>query len=100
MTNNNNAERTIINNSEASRFEMKLDDEKIAKIDYVLGGKVYMMTHTEVPPEYGGQGIAGKLARFALDAVRAEGFRVVPLCPYIRKYITEHSEYSDLVAQP
>ncbi len=93
-------ERVIVKNQDANRFEMQLDDDKIAKIDYVLGGKVYMLTHTEVPPEYGGQGIAGKLARFALEAIRAEAFSIVPLCPYIRKYITEHPEYSDLVAQP
>jgi predicted GNAT family acetyltransferase len=29
--------------------------------------------------------------------VRAEGSRVVPLCPFIASYIERHAEYADLV---
>ena len=54
-------------------------------------------THTEVPAELEGHGIAGRLAKHALDYARANGLRVVPQCPYVAAYIERHPEYRDLV---
>ena len=33
----------------------------------------------------------------ALDATRAEGLAVIPLCPFVREYISGHPQYLDLV---
>jgi predicted GNAT family acetyltransferase len=54
-------------------------------------------THTEVYPEFEGQGLGSKLAAGALDAVRAGGDRAVASCPFISTYIKRHPEYADLV---
>lgn len=55
-------------------------------------------SHTEVLPEFEGQGVGSALARYALDDVRAEGTRrVQPLCPFIKSYIERHPDYQDLV---
>jgi predicted GNAT family acetyltransferase len=57
------------------------------------------MYHTEVEPEYAGQGLGDELAREALDDVRRRGLILVPLCPFIAAYIRRHpSDYLDLVA--
>lgn len=53
--------------------------------------------HTEVRPELEGQGIAGRLAAFAIDDIRDSGLRLVPGCPYIADYVDRHPEYGDLV---
>jgi predicted GNAT family acetyltransferase len=53
--------------------------------------------HTYVPPELEGRGIAGQLARYALEHARANRLAVVPHCPYVRAYIDRHPEYQDLV---
>jgi hypothetical protein len=55
------------------------------------------MVHTEVPAEYQGQGVAGELAKAALDWAQAKGFKVIPSCSYIKGYIEKHPEYSGLV---
>ena len=55
-------------------------------------------THTVVPLALEGHGIAGRLARAALDYARDRGLSVVPLCPYVADYIGKHPEYEDLVA--
>jgi predicted GNAT family acetyltransferase len=55
------------------------------------------MYHTEVEPEYAGQGLGDELAREALDDVRRRGLILVPLCPFIAAYIRRHPEYLDLV---
>ena len=54
--------------------------------------------HTEVDDAYAGQGLGGKLARAALDDVRARGLAVRPDCPFIKGWIAKHPDYADLVA--
>ncbi len=59
------------------------------------GARVF--THTEVLPEWEGRGVGGRLARAALDDVRASGLQAVPRCPFIAAWIRRHPEYEDLV---
>lgn len=91
------SEIQVVHNEAERRFEVSLDG-KLAHANYVSGsgGKVLVFTHTEVPEEFGGQGIGSKIARFALDYVRENHLRVQPLCPFIRAYIERHSDYKDL----
>jgi hypothetical protein len=42
--------------------------------------------------EYGGQGLAGKLATVALDETVVVGLTIVPVCPYIKEFLTKHAE--------
>ena len=34
--------------------------------------------------------------RFALDDVREQGKRIVPICPFVHSYIEKHPEYQDI----
>ncbi len=82
-----------------SRFGIWLDDELVGFARYIRrGGRVYFV-HTEIDPGHEGAGLGSALARGALDAERALGEPVVPLCPFIRTYIDRHPEYVDLVDQ-
>jgi predicted GNAT family acetyltransferase len=56
------------------------------------------MTHTGVPRELEGRGIAAALVETALTWAREQGYKVVPLCSYVRRYIGRHPEWQDLVA--
>ncbi|MEU7858894.1 GNAT family N-acetyltransferase [Nonomuraea sp. NPDC049141] len=87
----------IVDNTEHSRFEILVDGTVAGFADYRLLPTKIVFTHTEVRPEYEGQGLAGKLVGHALDASRDTGLRVVPLCPYVAKYIERHPPYKDLV---
>jgi predicted GNAT family acetyltransferase len=87
----------VNNNADASRFEIDLGGGKYAFIEYQHDGSAYIMHHTEVPSEFRGQGIAEKLAKGALEVVRAQGSRIVPLCPFVKKYLERHTEYDPLV---
>ena len=55
---------------------------------------------TLVPPHLRGQGVGTQLAREALDWARGEGYRVVPLCPFVAEFIEQNPEYQDLLDQP
>ncbi|MDO5058568.1 MAG: GNAT family N-acetyltransferase [Neisseria sp.] len=83
---------TVIDNAEAKRFEIR-EEGHIAFEDYELfdGGIAY--THTEVPPELGGRGIASFLIKYILDDAAAKGLKVKPVCPLVRAYIAKHPEY-------
>jgi uncharacterized protein len=79
----------------AHRFEMQVDGVH-CELDYTLGAGVLTITHTGVPDEVGGRGIASALVQAAMDAARAEGWKVVPACSYASVWITRHPEYQDL----
>ncbi|MEV6149458.1 GNAT family N-acetyltransferase [Nonomuraea sp. NPDC052129] len=87
----------IVDNVAQSRFEILVDGTVAGFADYRLLPTKIVFTHTEVLPQHEGQGLAGKLVGHALDASRDTGLRVVPLCPYVVKYIERHPQYKDLV---
>lgn len=53
--------------------------------------------HTEVKDEFSGHGLASTLVRRALDASIAGGFRIVPVCPYVKSWLQRHPEYQEHV---
>ena len=95
----NASDRLVVtDNSEHSRFEGRLDDRVVAFSEYELPRPdVIVFLHTEVDPEFEGQGLGSVLASTALDQVRARGLRVVARCPFIAAYIRRHREYADLL---
>ena len=82
---------------EASRHEAWIDGELAGFVDYRrLRGRIALI-HTEVLPGFEGRGVATALARWSLDAARAEGLGVTPACPFIAAYLERHPEDQDLV---
>ncbi|SHN46042.1 GNAT family N-acetyltransferase [Cryptosporangium aurantiacum] len=80
-----------------SRYVANLEGVEAGEVQYQLDGDVIMFTHTGVPPEFEGRGIASQLARYVLDDARSRGLEVLPRCPYISGWIARHLEYLDLV---
>jgi predicted GNAT family acetyltransferase len=87
----------VRDNASALEYEVTVDGEPAGVIRYTRDGDTITMLHTEVAPRFEGHGIASQLVHDALDDVRAHGRRVVPLCPYVAKYVHRHPEYADLV---
>ncbi|HHX89821.1 MAG TPA: N-acetyltransferase [Paracoccus sp.] len=52
--------------------------------------------HTGVPESMAGGGVAKALLDFMLGDARQTGFRIVPLCPFVRKQYARHPEWADL----
>ena len=92
--------RTIRDSPERSRYELLVDDAVAGFVDYRAGPGWIALTHTEVGPEYEGQGLAADLARHALDDARARALRVRPTCAYITGFIRRNPAYADLAAVP
>ena len=83
---------------ERRRFEALIDDKVAGVAEFIArGNDVVIFTHTEVSPDYEGQGVGSRLAAAALDAVRAGGQKVQATCTFMGHYIRENEQYQDLV---
>lgn len=87
----------VHHNPAAHRYEIALSGT-MAVLDYTRDGDRLVLTHTFVPPELRGQGLAEKLVRRALDDARAQSLRIVPACSYVGVFIQRNPAYQDLVA--
>ena len=87
----------VRDNPERRRFEIDLGDGTFAIAEYTLRPGKIMFTHTEVPEAHEGKGIGTTLIRFALDAARERGMKVIPICPFFAAYMQKHAEVQDLL---
>jgi predicted GNAT family acetyltransferase len=87
----------IENNVAAHRFEARFPEGlAMLKYHYDREGRLNL-DHTEVPPALQHQGVAGLLARTALDFARARNLTVVPVCPYVIAFLQKHPELESVV---
>lgn len=86
----------VLHHPERNRFEWN-QDGLTAVAEYVMRDHVMVFTHTKVPKELEGRGIAARLAKFALDYARDHQLHILPLCPYIKVYVERHPEYKPMV---
>ena len=88
-----------------SRFDLFVDDELVGILGYRFGdgdvgeGCVVALMHTVVKEEYGDRGWAGVLVRASLNTARDRQWRIVPICTYVRRYLAQHEEFLDLIAE-
>src|SRR5580692_8900495 len=82
-----------------NRFEFDEDGET-AYLEFDVDGHGWItLWHTEVPPSLRGRGIAGTLARTALEYARNEKLKVDVICPIVTDYIHKNPEFNDLVGK-
>lgn len=86
-------EYNIIHNEAESRFETEVEG-LISVVDYKLNTDKTIMsiTHTGVPKELEGKGIAAALTKFMLQYAEANNIKVNPICPYTKAYMERHSK--------
>ena len=90
---------TVSRQSHPDRFEVTAADGQVAGFTQFLdrdGRRIFF--HTEIGEEFGGQGLAGIVVEQGLTATREEGLTIVPVCPYVKKWLTKHPEFDDVTA--
>lgn len=88
---------TVRDNGALGRFELDLDGG-LGFVSYRRAAGVVTLLHAEVPAALNGRGYGSRLVRGTLDLLRAEGARVVPVCPFIVAFIDRNPAYRDLLA--
>jgi predicted GNAT family acetyltransferase len=85
---------------ESDKFTIAVDGTTVGHTEYVDEGNSRVFPHTEVDDAYGGRGLATVLIGEALAQTKAEGMRIVPMCPAVGAYLEKHPEYADTVDRP
>ncbi|WP_405682303.1 GNAT family N-acetyltransferase [Streptomyces sp. NBC_00057] len=78
------------------RYEILVDDKRAGLTAYRDRDDRRVFFHTEIDDAHAGQGLAAILVEQALTDVRASGMRIVPVCPYVAKFLKKHQEFTDI----
>ena len=87
----------IVNNVSMRRYELPIADDAVAVTYYKLEDGRVVLLHTEVPNEYGGQGIGKRLAHAVFETLRTEGKRVIAKCPFMARYAADNPQYAAML---
>ena len=67
-----------------------------AELTYsILSPQTVIADHTGVPEAFKGTGMGRALVRRIVEDARAEGFKIVPLCPYVNAERRKHPDWAD-----
>jgi hypothetical protein len=86
----------IVHRPDEQRFVARIADAT-AECAYRRDGATLVLHHTEVPPALQGQGLAAELVAGVLAQARAAGWKVRPVCGYVRAYMRRHPATQDLL---
>ncbi|MBB4185934.1 GNAT family N-acetyltransferase [Sinorhizobium terangae] len=56
-----------------------------------------IIDHTLVPDELRGKGVGQALAKHAVEEARKGGWKIIPLCPFMRAQAMRHQEWQDVI---
>ena len=59
--------------------------------------QLVIIDHTGVPNSLRGKGVGQALALHAVEAARAGGWKIIPLCPFFKAQAQRHPEWRDVV---
>ena len=78
----------VVRNDEKSRYEVTVDGTVagFTVFEPDAAGRV-VFPHTEVDPAFGGRGLGSALVAGAMADEAARGETVVPVCPFVAKYL-------------
>ncbi len=55
-----------------------------------------IIDHTGVPDTLRGKGAGQALAQHAVDAARTGGWKIIPLCPFMKAQMDRHPDWNDV----
>jgi predicted GNAT family acetyltransferase len=93
-------ETTVTRNDDRKRYEIHVDGELAGFSDFIPGDGSVAFTHTETLPEFAGRGLGLELARQSVADAVARDQLIVPLCPFVRRYLETHEVPGARVAFP
>lgn len=69
-----------------------------AEMTFTRAGEgLVIIDHTGVPDAFRGQGVGAALVARAVEDFRAQGKKVLPLCPFAAAQFRRHPEWADLL---
>jgi len=59
--------------------------------------ELIIVDHTGVPDALRGKGVGQALAAHAVEEARKGGWKIIPLCPFLKAQSTRHPEWDDVI---
>lgn len=82
------------------RYHIRVEGSE-AEMTYSRANKaLVIIDHTDVPDALRGRRVGEKMVRQAVDDARAEGFAIIPLCPFAKAQIDRSPELQDVLHRP
>ena len=89
----------VVDVPDKSRYELRDDGTLLGYTEYQeRADGALVFPHTVITTPKRGAGYGGTLVQGALDDVRAKGRTIVAQCPFVERFVEEHSDYRDLLA--
>ncbi|MFW8636041.1 GNAT family N-acetyltransferase [Cribrihabitans pelagius] len=79
------------------RYVLRLDGHEAVMTYSRLGTASIIIDHTEVPEALKGRGAGRALVQRGVEDARAEGRKIVPLCPFAKAQIARHPDWQDVL---
>jgi predicted GNAT family acetyltransferase len=86
----------VVENVAGSRFEMAFPGGR-AFASFRRDGDRLIVTHTEVPAAFNGQGLGSRLCLGMFETARTTGRRIVPACSFVTDWARRHPEFADVL---
>ncbi len=64
-----------------------------------VNDKLVIADHTGVPEALAGKGVGKALVTHLIEDARQLGYRIVPLCPFVRAQSVRHPEWADVIVR-
>ncbi len=85
-------------NGKKGHFSAWENEEEAGLMTYTWAGeRKFIIDHTEVNPEFSGQGVGRKLVMAAVAFAREHGLKILPLCPYAKSVFDKTPAIQDLL---
>ncbi len=83
----------------AGRYVATLDGvDGEAEITFTVRGPALISAdHTGAPDSMRGTGAAAKLVEYMIADARTNGFKIIPICPYVKAQYKKHPEWQDVM---
>lgn len=78
------------------RFVIEVDGLEAETTFSVMSAASIIVDHTGVPDALRGTGVGHTLVAALVADARAEGYKIVPLCPFVNRERAKHPEWADV----
>jgi predicted GNAT family acetyltransferase len=85
---------------QSDKFTVAVEASPVGLAAYAERDGQRVFFHTEVDDDFAGRGLATILIGEALAVTRADGLRIVAVCPMVAAYVKKHHEFDDIVDRP
>ena len=86
------------NDTKRGAFDAIEDGKEAGKMTYSWAGEdKFIIDHTEVYPEFNGNGVGQKMVLEAVDYARKKNVKIMPLCPFAKSVFDRTEAFQDVL---